>query len=328
MHALRHREFGEILGEAWELTKRTVPTAGLLLLLIYMPLMLAVAFLTDSIISGFSGIAALQKIEMEGGTVDPDMAMGLMMPFFRMMFVIAPMSLLYQLLQPFGQTAATLVSWETLTGNDLSFGEMIRRTFNRSFWYVVAQGFVLGAVVALSSGALGFLALIAGIATFGIGALVVYMGYYVLIIYAMVAIAFRIHLIVVEGRGPWQGLIASIALVKNSWWRVFGVLFVIGVITAILVMPVLIPQIISLVSSLSTLPPPRQGENDPEFLMALSTLLGQALSPWTFVAFGLIIPAIHLFSINALTLLYTDLRARRGDFEEHIEPARGDYPGL
>lgn len=320
MHPLqRHLQFGEILGEGWTLTKRTAPTAGLLLFVIYMPLMLAVGFMAESMINGFASIAILQRMEMEGGEVDPDTAMNMMMPFFRLMFIIVPMSLVYQLLQPFGQTAATLASWEAINDRDLGFGEMLRRTFNRSFWYVVAQGLLIGVVAAIASGALMFVALLVGLATFGIGALVVYVAYYVAMIYAMVAIVFRIHLIVVEGRGPWQGLIASINLTKNSWWRVFGILLAIGAVTGILVIPILLPQIFSLVSSISTLPtPPPQGENDPEFLLAVAAMLDDAISPWTFAAFGLLIPAVNLFIINVLTTLYTDLRTRRGDFAEDL----------
>lgn len=53
-------------------------------------------------------------------------------------------------------------------------------------------------------------------------------------IYFAVRWAFVLQAVLIEGTGPMQALSRSSELVKGEWWRTFGILFVIGVISGVI----------------------------------------------------------------------------------------------
>jgi glycerophosphoryl diester phosphodiesterase family protein len=109
--------------------------------------------------------------------------------------------------------------------------------------------------------------------------------------------------VVLERRGPLDALERSAALVRGQWFRVLGVLTVIGIIVAILV---LVPS--GLVSLLTTLVLSNVGRSMPLTLVNnLASVVGQVL-------FGAI-------AYIAYTLLFLDLRNRRegADLEARLE---------
>ncbi len=110
--------------------------------------------------------------------------------------------------------------------------------------------------------------------------------------YFLVIWAFGSHAIVIEGTGPFTGLVRSRNLVRGSWWRVFGiglvfVLIVGGVFGAIIIPVTILPQTIF------------SGPQSPYIVNAITSIVSVLVFPFA--------------SIGA-TLVYIDLRVRKEGF--------------
>jgi hypothetical protein len=205
------------------------------------------------------------------------------------------------------QVTATLAGWEAINGRRAGVGAILSATIRRPFWMSLIQTLILMAVLFLVMMVLVIIAFpfsksnpqaLPGI-IFGIGTLVY--------AYPVVATAFRIHRTSIEGRGPWQGMIASIALVKGYWWRTFGILFLFLIASTAL-------------TSLGAL----ALGNDSLFNFSAATdpstrtaaiMRMHDLYTWGYILASSAIPALVLTILfYLLTPMYVDLRARHHEF--------------
>lgn len=206
-------------------------------------------------------------------------------------------------------TAATILDWNVVIRENQPFSSMLSRTFGRPFWVAMAQTvIILGIVFLLSSvytflsaglpNGEGFMQLILRVALFLFSAITI----------------FRIHEVVADDRGPWRGMISSIVLARAGMLRVFIVLLLIAIMSIIMI------QVVSMFSGF---------ESDASTTVVLAAMMSSKAGPiaqaMRFVATLLTVKnallatvAVALtlvFGVGLLTALYTDLRARRGDFE-------------
>lgn len=313
LNPLRPMEFGEILATGWRLTRRTIPTAGLLTLIISVGLaLLMVPFLREFML-GISNI--ILDPAMHVAEPDPDVIMRHIMPMMGSMIVFGLVAFLAFFLALFTQTATTIASWDAMNDEETSLGDLIKRSLRRPYWYVLAQAVIMYAFVSLANIVVAIVGTILAAVTMGIGYILLQFVYQVALIYFVIATIFRIHQVVIGDRGPWQGMIASIALVKDNWWRTFGVMFVIVVILSIILIPVMLPIFIPMIGEFMQLAEMSQGqEPDPAAVATAFTNIANSISPFWIVLVAIVSSAMTLLTINTITAMYVDLRARRGDF--------------
>jgi hypothetical protein len=164
-------------------------------------------------------------------------------------------------------------------------------------WFPIVA-IVIGLAAANAGGAAVGLGIIGGIGTF------------VVFVWIVIRLTLAVPAVVLEGIGPLAALRRSWQLVQGSWWRVFGITLLAGIVVAIIGFILEFP--FGIVSSLAG------GGSGGGFTMintgsstvaaAAPTVLGVAIS-----AIGSIVAATCTRPISAgvTVLLYTDMRIRR-----------------
>jgi hypothetical protein len=126
--------------------------------------------------------------------------------------------------------------------------------------------------------------------------LVFMIGFILLIIpgiYFAISFSLFVQAIIIEEKRPWSALGRSRKLVKGSWWRVFGILLLTGILVSICTSIVYYPFFFL-------------------FIWLFGHITGQILSSiLNFCIYVLITP----FSLIATTLLYYDLRIRKENLD-------------
>ena len=143
-----------------------------------------------------------------------------------LLIVGALISLIFQLLL---SGALTLVVGDAVLGKRMSMNEALHRVLPRVpalFGVVVLQ--ILVALAAALPGII--LAVIAGVA--GIPGLAVLIGIAdaVFFVYVVVRVSLSAPALVLEGQRPVAALRRSSALVRGSWWRIFGITLLVYVV--------------------------------------------------------------------------------------------------
>ncbi|MEP7220437.1 MAG: hypothetical protein ABI876_16045, partial [Bacteroidota bacterium] len=181
--------FGEIFGMGWRLTVRTLRTAGLLLVLIYVPVMMALGFSLRNLFTTLASMDITRSRFSESADFN-----ALIMNFVGTFIVMIPLILIMQLAVPYSQCVAVMAGWEEANGREMGFGEILRKSFKRPFWHILLQGIIISAIAGLAmpvcmmiigliSGVLGqvssvlagififlgFFAVMAAMAYFGVG---------------------------------------------------------------------------------------------------------------------------------------------------------------
>jgi len=316
---------GSVLSRGWELSRRTLPTSGLLFLVIIVPMTVLTGLAAKSLFLGIMEIVRTQG----GGTMDEEaMINHMMVPLLGSYMAIIMLSLLYQFLLPYTSTASIIAGWSAVNDDrDLSLGDILRRALRRPFWYILAQGILVGVIIGVANFISSMLGLLLGLATAGIGAFVVQIAFIIALIYYVVATTFSKHEIVVNDRGPMKSLLASIELVKGNWGRIFGIMALATIATSICYLPVIIPILLDVIRAFGVI----SSNPDDTALIAgeLLPAFSLAFSPLVLLYAGLVTAAaMHLFT-NILTVLYADLRGNRqvaGEDEWEDDPI--DAAGL
>ncbi len=303
-------DFGEIFGTAMQLIRRTLPTflGGAVLL------MLGYTLYTYTMIDMMGAMAHAAESGLLGPNPDPEqskMLLQLIMPSLGMMILSV---VLFLIVLQFVQVLATLTSWDAINEQPIGFGEAIGRSFGRPFWIALVQGIIVGAVLM----AVFFLALIvlAGASGGQMGAggsaasLVIGLPLIIGVAIVYLLISLRVHTVVAEGRGPWNGLIGSITLVKTGFLKTFGVLFLAGLGFGA------VSFIVSMLLGGPSGSMNFGGNNDPDAIIESYKRMQEAGLLGVGVANGLVSGLGLMFTSYLLTPLYVDLRARRGDFDE------------
>jgi hypothetical protein len=302
--------FAGILAHGWRLTLRTAMSGGTLAIAALLPLGMAV----DHFAKGFYQALAKAFSTNPNILADPEaivLAVGTEVSGgYSFLFLFYLLALIYI------QVAITSVSWEATGGYHPGIGDAVRGSLGRRFRFGLLQSFIVFFIIQVGSLPLElFQEFGRGVAPmFEAAAMVLMM---MAISWFSVIITFRIHEIVVDGRGPWRGLIASIALVRGSFWRLAGLLLVIGGLSMVLV--IVIPGAVNprgIWGSVATLTPFLADSQNKAEAATFLTDYANSYSLVSSLVQRAAIPIAMLIAINLLTAMYVDLRVRRGDFEE------------
>jgi hypothetical protein len=136
-------------------------------------------------------------------------------------------------------------------------------------------------------------------------------GIYLSIVYAFVA-----QVVVLEGLGGMDALNRSKQLVNGFWWRVFGVMFLIGLVAAVAA------NIVQY--AIAAALPPYEIVRGP---------FGPTIAGFRFTNYAINVLVVQLvqvlftaYSAVCITLLYLDLRIRKEGFDLEIEAQKNVQP--
>lgn len=300
---------GEVYRSAFRLVRRTAARGLTLALVLLVPLYVVLAdvartfFLKTAAAFGSQSGSPADVAEESIAAMYAQVA-GDATPLVLLSLVLLVVSTLVQL-------ANTVEAWDHALLIDRSISEWFARIFGRPFVTAFAQLVVMlmfiGAIFGM---AMLFAAIFAGAA--GPAGISLAMGAATgLLLYLALKVAFRLHEIVADDRGPWRSLVSSAALVRGSWFKVFATLF--PVVVALVVLSEIAQRLLG--GSIDTAA--IQGTDESfEGLAAGYRALAAAFTTQQAIALGVISAVAQYFIVNVLTPLYVDLRARRGDFEE------------
>ena len=225
--------------------------------------------------------------------------------------------------------AATLgiirVSCSAMSGQDLSWREALSQTFSirllRIFGQLILQYLIVGIVFVIP-----YAVLVAGIAggSMGIaaGGGLVFFASALLSAYLWVRWVFAMTTIAWEDAGVFESFSRSSFLVQGFWWRTFGILILLNIITQFAISIISTPVsfiafsdffriYFDLITSVS-----RGGEMTPEIMPELMS----SFSGTKFVLYIAFASILSLLITPLITVvMYFDLRARKGEFGEISE---------
>jgi hypothetical protein len=214
------------------------------------------------------------------------------------------------------QTTVTVVVSRAVLGRATSMGQALRAAAPRMLpllgltlliglvW--IACGFVPFVVIlvlAYAANAPGLVAL----------AFLVFMGGMVVGLYLSISWALAAPALILEPAPVLTAMRRSRWLVSGGWWRVFGILLLVGVMVGVASNLAQLPVNFVQFSQLSSIMPTRAGaQPDP------TAVLGVMFSP-TVIVLTVVLTAVvsaigQPFSIGVTTLLYHDLRIRKESF--------------
>ncbi len=302
---LRPMSFGELYSNTWTLMRRTLPTAGILALLILVGVGMVQSFGTMGYLEAMAEAAATGGLK-EGA--DPELATeaGTIVVKALLPFLLSSILNIVGII--FTMTMLTVAGWYAIHNENLSIKELLDETMGRPFWMALIQTIMLAFFMMV-------VVMIALIFVFGLGGskAMMYLPYIagLLALYPLIATSLRVHKIVAEDRGPWHGMISSIALVNSNIGRVF----------AALIVPTVIYYGFVTVVGLATgndaagFGMMNQDGADPESMAHLRDNF-----TWTTATVNILLTSVFtIFIAYLLTPIYVDLRARRGDFDPEIE---------
>ncbi|MEO5928744.1 MAG: hypothetical protein ABIR47_02315 [Candidatus Kapaibacterium sp.] len=205
----------------------------------------------------------------------------------------------------FGQTIATVASWEGVNGHPIDLGGLLKRSFGKLLLFNLIQWLALAVVMVM-------VALLMYILTFALvgkaaGSIIALM---ISSLVVFLPTMFRVQEMDVDERGPFRGLTSAVSLLWTSAWRAVG---------PVLVLIIADVAILTLVSVLLTGTPPAVGMGggsgtDPQAAAAALARVRAMMTPGVFAATVAIHSLVLLFLFNLITVVYTDLRIRRGDY--------------
>lgn len=317
---LRPLSFGEIFSHGWSLLPRTLPNAGLLGLLFFVPLAWLIGTQVQNFMIGFAEVAPHLNAA-SGNAPPPGMIEWLMS--LAMVFVLGLIGII---LLSYVQNAMVIAAWEGYNGRTIGFGDMMREAWGRRFWHSVVQYFMFMAITLMVSIVLGVVGVGLQLAMGKVGGNISSLISNVAVQYFTIITLLRTQQVMLERRGPWRGLIASISLIKGNFWKAAGlyILFIIPIaIVGVVVLFPAIQDFIAATASQSGLMDAANGTGggtpDTVAIAKLYTIIAEALQSWMFPVLGALSVIGLLVMNNGMTALYVDLRTRRGDFNEIID---------
>jgi len=302
--------FGELFTRTFALIGRTLSSAALPALVIIIVLMIIQGFGTMLYFDG--AIKAMPLLRPDAS--EEDLAAGGTM----ILKALVPMLLTWLVLGfglVFVQVMTAIAGWNALNDEPLTLGELMDRTVGRPLWYGILQTIIFGLILFV-------VLMILSIIMFGAGgggaAGGIILG--LIFLYPLLATALRIHEVSIEDRGPWHGLIASIALVNSNFGRIFGALAVYGIIFGVILIGI---STITGTGGLSMMGMQGSQGNDPAAALETLKMVRENYTWGVVILNSIVVGIVSIFGLYLLTPLYADSRARRGDFLPQPEDEYG-----
>ncbi len=228
---------------------------------------------------------------------------------------------IYIMVLVFSQVTAAIAGWEAINAREISFGAVLTRSIGRPFWASLLQTIVM-VMLAVMVAAVVYIAFVVVAGAGASRSLLPLLLILLILLYPFVATAFRIQKVSIESRGPWKGLIASIALVKDNWWRTLLTLLIAAIGGGVLIFLAGMLTGGGMAFQFGS----RGAGNDPQAIIDAYNKMKESYSIGSLVATNIVSALAYTFCFFLLTPMYTDLRARRGELLE--EPAEDDLAML
>jgi len=301
---------GDIFDRSFRLTGRTFVRNLLIAVSVLLPASILLAYGMNQLFYAFADL--LRSGNMR--TPDSDTIVQLLSTssvFFLGYFV-------FYLGMLFATLAAMIVVCSELNDQPISWGEALTTAFSARL--LRAMGFVFLEVLALMGMLmLAFTALAAGITmestlTAVIGGLAIPVAI-LAAIYLFIRWAFSLPVIAWEDAGVFEAFSRSAYLVRGEWWRVFGIFLLLTIVVqfgiSIVTAPINLFALWGFYSKyFEWLGTVRGGEMDLGVLADMFSSIGMGIGASVLVSSvlaTLVTPVYH-------TVMYFDLRARRGEF--------------
>lgn len=243
--------------------------------------------------------------------------------FIGAMLFIACIGVIYFLANMASKLAVTSIACGEINDQPLNWREALQRTLSKRFGCAVGQALLCYLAMAgffLFPFVLVFLGASAGSAFLGLVGVLAFFITIPLAVMYWIRWSMALNAIAWEERGVLGAFGRSEFLVKGQWWRVFGILLLLGVIVQFAVSLVSVPvMFIAMWDSfseyfklLSTMNPQKA---DPALsLQVLSSMgLGMGLTACLSVILNMFVEPAYV------SVLYFDLRARTGEFGPELE---------
>lgn len=309
-------EFGEILSGAFKLTGRTFGSAGVVTIVTLLLFSIVIAYTTQSYLSAVgAAFSAASGINPE---TDAQAFQNAMAPMIGPMITSVGVQFLYLLAIIFAQVLVTLAGWYAAHNEKIGIGGLFSLAFKRSYWMAAIQTVMLAIFFIVVLMGLAIVVALLARVTGDVATSLLMPVLYVVIIWFLVKTLTRLQLIAIEDRGPWQGLMASLTLSRGNWWRSFGVVLVPTLVMGAATILVSVAMMGG--KGLFDMPMgvnagPGGNTGNYAVLGAKMKDMANALTYPFFLVSGLIMSLYLMYMTHVTTLLYIDLKGRRGDFD-------------
>lgn len=309
-------EFGEILGGAFKLTGRTFGSAGVVTVIAILLFSVVIAYTTQNYLSAVgASFSAASGINPEK---DSQAFQNAMTAMIGPMITSVGVQFLYLLIIVFTQVLVALAGWYAAHNEKIGVGGLFSLAFKRSYWMAAIQTIMLAIFFIVVMMGLAIVVAILARFTGDVATTALMPVLYVAIIWFLVKTVTRLQLIAIEDRGPWQGLMASLTLSKGNWWRSFAAVLV----------PTVVMGAVTILSSILMMggkglfdmpmgmnAGPSAATENYALLGAKMKEMANALTLPFFLVSGFIMSIYLVYLTHVTTLLYIDLKGRRGDFD-------------
>jgi hypothetical protein len=315
---LRPLSFGEIYSSAWSLLPRTLPNAGLMALLIMVPFTWVNWLQQKSLMLDF--VEIMPRLNSSSNSAPPEL-----IAMMGSILGMVGLNLLGGLLIVWLLNAMVTAAWGGYNGHTVGIGSMLREAGGKRYWYSVVQFFIVFAILFMAYIVFIVLFLLVSLVFAPLG-IILFPLFFAAALYFMGLIVLSRHQIMLEGRGPWRGLIASMSLIKGNWWKTIALCILLIVPFMLLSSAVYFPMVQDIAAFVKSHPefvkamsPAVGTQPDQTVIASFYKMLANTIPGWIFPILGAI-QAISLVVLNnGLTALYVDLRTRRGDFNEIMD---------
>ncbi|MFQ5628178.1 MAG: hypothetical protein ACE5I1_05405, partial [bacterium] len=301
----------DIFDRLFKLLGKTLRRNLILTLIIIVPSSLILAYGLDAFFGNISDFVS----QHSGSDFDSIEDWG---PFLSSMSTMLVTVALFMLGYIAATLGVTIVACNEMTGQKISWNEALNLTMSVRYARLLGQQIL--AIVAISAIFMFPYIILAASEQKAIGGLLIFASFFI-VAFLWVKWAFAIAAIAIEEAGVYQSFQRSWALVKDNWWRTFGILLLLSIV-------------IQFALSIVTTPLSMLAFWDfyAKYFEYLGTLGGQQASPEdVFKLFDSFGPGMGLVSglSTVLSLLimplitvvmYFDLRARKGEFTEQTPP--------
>ena len=215
-----------------------------------------------------------------------------------------------------GTVAVTTIVRSEIHGTKLGWQDVLASTTGIHFWRAVGQTIVIllgfGAMLLVLA---MFLSLFGGSGLKFLLVLAFMLVAFVVVLHIFIRLSFSITAVVCENAGALQGLGRSWSLVWGTWWRVFGIMMLMGLMTRFAIMVVSAP--VSLIAfwdfyrEYFGMLQVGSGGSNVEMMSRTFESMGFGVGVSMMIDLVLSVLVMPIYT----TLLYYDLRSRLGEFD-------------
>jgi hypothetical protein len=209
----------------------------------------------------------------------------------------------------------TAVVGQAVLGRPMSIAQAWRAAAPRVLQLLGATLLIalIGTVIVLVGVVPGLIVVFAGPNGLGI-ALIVIGAFAALVVdaYVWIALSFTTPVLVLEKQGIWASIRRSRALIQGSWWRIFGITLLAGILAGVLSGIIMAPFSYDSFASIFSNHPGEQYRFMPLLLTGIGTLIADTL--------------VRPFTAGVVALLYLDRRMRAEALDLTLQQSAASNP--